>query len=37
MTLMASLNKVEIEDLALFLSISSIVTHPYCVKQIEKE
>lgn len=34
---MASLNEIEIEDLALFLSISSIVIHPYCVEQIEKE
>lgn len=37
MILMASLNEIEIEDLALFLSISSIVIHPYCVEQIEKE
>ena len=34
---MVSLNKIEIKDLALFLSIFSIVMHPYCVEQIEKE
>lgn len=36
MILLASLNKIEIKDLALFLSILSIVMHPYCVEQIEK-